>query len=48
MSEDEALVFSVTRGENGEDKFNIVTDDAIIDAVFEEYYKLLDNLENQE
>ena len=48
MSEDEALVFSVTRGENGEDNFNIVIDDAIIDAVFEEYYKLLDNLENQE
>lgn len=43
MAEDEALVFKVSRAENGEDKFEIVLDDEIIDAVFETYNKLLDN-----
>jgi hypothetical protein len=42
MSDDEALVFEVTRGENGEDKFNIVLDNEIIEAVFAEYNRLLD------
>ena len=42
MEEDEALVFKVSRGKDGEDKFEIELDDAIIDAVFEEYNKLLD------
>ncbi len=42
MEEDEALVFKVSRGEGGEDKFEIVLDDEIIDAVFEEYNRLLD------
>lgn len=40
MAEDEALVFQVKR-ENGEDRFEIELDDSIIDAVFEEYYRLL-------
>ena len=43
MEEDEALVFKVSRAENGEDKFEIVLDDEIINAVFESYNKLLDN-----
>ena len=43
MAEDEALVFKVSRAENGEDKFDIVLDDEIINAVFETYNKLLDN-----
>ena len=43
MDDDEALVFLVTRGENGEDKFSIVLDDDIIDHVFAEYNRLLDN-----
>lgn len=43
MAEDEALVFKVSRAENGEDKFEIVLDDEIINAVFETYNKLLDN-----
>ena len=43
MSDDEALVFKVTRGENGEDKFEIELDDEIINAVFAEYNRLLDN-----
>ena len=42
MEEDEALVFKVTRGNDGEDKFEIELDDAIIDAVFAEYNRLLD------
>lgn len=42
MDEDEALVFKVTRGENGEDKFEIELDDSVIDAVFMEYNRLLD------
>ena len=46
MSDDEALVFLVTRDSEGNDKFEIVLDDEIIDAVFEEYNRLLDNIEN--
>ena len=48
MDEDEALVFHVGRDENGEDKFDIVLDDDIIDAVFEEYNRLLDKLEAED
>ena len=48
MGDDEALVFQVERTEDGEDKFTIIVDDEIVDKVFEEYYKLLDNLENSE
>lgn len=43
MSEDEALVFKVSRNEDGEDRFEIELDDEIIDAVFTEYNRLLDN-----
>ena len=46
MDEDEALVFKVTRGADGEDNFEIEMDDDIIDAVFEEYNRLLDEAEN--
>lgn len=42
MEEDEALVFKVSRGKDGEDRFEIELDDTIIDAVFDEYNKLLD------
>ena len=42
MDADEALVFKVSRGKDGEDKFEIELDDSIIDAVFVEYNKLLD------
>lgn len=44
MADDEALVFKVSRGENGEDKFEIELDDEIIDAVFKEYNRLLDKM----
>lgn len=47
MADDEALVFRVSRGENGEDKFEIELDDGIIDAVFAEYNRLLDNAEKK-
>ncbi len=42
MDDDEALVFRVSRGEDGEDKFEIELDDDIISAVFDEYNRLLD------
>lgn len=40
MSEDEALVFKVSRSESGEDRFEIELDDEIIEAVFAEYTRL--------
>lgn len=48
MADDEALVFRVSKTETDEDKFEIVLDDEIIDGVFEEYNKLLDEYENEE
>ncbi len=42
MDEDGALVFKVSRGEDGSDKFEIELNDEIIDAVFAEYNVLLD------
>ncbi len=47
MQDDEALVFHVTRTESGEDKFEVVLDDEIIDAVFAEYNRLLDKMESE-
>ena len=43
MADDEAFVFRVSRGENGNEKFEIELDDEIIEAVFKIYYNLLDN-----
>ena len=48
MADDEALVFKVTRNADGNDKFEIELDDDIIDAVFAEYNRLLDNIVNSE
>lgn len=45
MEEDEALVFEVSKDEGDNDKFSIVVDDDIIEAVFEQYNELLDNAE---
>ena len=45
MDDDEALVFKVTRGADGEDHFEIELDDDVIDRVFEEYNRLLDEME---
>ena len=47
MDDDEAFVFKVSRTEKGEDKFEIELDDEIIDAVFTEYNRLLDNLDKE-
>ena len=47
MEADEALIFKVNRGKDGEDKFEIELDDSIIDAVFVEYNKLLDEAASQ-
>ena len=44
MQEDEALVFEVTSGEE-DDNFQLVLDDDIIDKVFDEYDKLLADME---
>ena len=48
MSEDEALVFAVTKTADGEDSFSIELDDDIIDAVFAEYNRLLDEATAQQ
>lgn len=48
MEEDEALVFEVSRNEDGNDSFSIVLDDDIIDAVFKTYNEILDNVENSD
>ena len=42
MEEDEALVFKVTRTPDEDDKFEIELDEQIIEAVFAEYHRLLD------
>lgn len=46
MGDDEALVFKVTKGENGEDNFEIEIDESIIKAVYDEYLKLIADLPN--
>ena len=46
MDDDEALVFEVVRNADGSDGFNVVLDDEIIDAVFAEYNRLLDESES--
>ena len=45
MDDDEALVFEVVRNADGSDGFNVVLDDEIIDAVFAEYNRLLEESE---
>ena len=47
MQEDEALVFEVSRNEDGSDSFSVELDDEIISAVFETYNKLLDNIDKE-
>ena len=48
MSDDEALVFKASRLQDGQDKFEIELDDEIIDAVFSEYNRLLDEMKAKE
>ena len=47
MEEDEAVVFKVTTNENGEDNFALELDDDVIDGVFEEYNRLLDQADDE-
>ena len=42
VADDEAIVFALIEDESGEDLLSIETDEEIITAVFDEYYKLLD------
>ncbi len=42
MAEDEALVFSVTHGADGNDRFEIVINDEMIDSIFADYEAYLD------
>lgn len=44
MEEDEALVFEVLDNGEGNSKFELCLDDDIIDAVFEEYNRLYDEM----
>ena len=44
MGDDVALVFKVVKGANGEDNFEIEIDETIINAVYEEYLKLIADL----
>ena len=46
--EDEALVFELEEVADEEVVINLVKDDATIDAVFNEYYKLIKEHENDE
>ena len=45
MDDDEALVFRVTKDSDGNDNFEIELDDEVLDAVFSEYNRLLDDQE---
>ena len=47
MGEDEALVFEVS-GEEGNESFDIVEDEEIINAVFKEYERLLEEEVDEE
>lgn len=48
VADDEAIVFLLDADEDSEDVLSVVEDDAIIDAVFDAYYKLLDEDENND
>ena len=46
MDDDEALVFKVTKDSDGNDNFEIELDDEVLDAVFSEYNRLLDEMKD--
>ena len=45
MDEDEGIVFSIEKAEDGKESLRLVTDEAIIEKIFEMYESLLDELE---
>lgn len=47
MGEDEALVFEVS-GEEGNESFDMVEDEEILDAVFKEYERLIEEEGDEE
>lgn len=47
VKDDEALVFILEEDANGEDTISVVTDEKIIEKVFKDYYKLLDEDEGK-
>lgn len=48
VADDEAIVFLLDADEESDEVLSVVENDAIIDAVFDAYYKLLDAEENNE
>ena len=48
VADDEAIVFLLDADEETHDVLSVVEDENIIDAVFDAYYKLLDEEENNE
>ena len=48
IAEDEALIFEISEDEEGNDMFNLVEDDELIDKVYAEYIKEVDKLEAQQ
>ena len=48
IGEDEGFVFSIETAEDGKKTLVLVTDDAVIDAVFGVYEELLDELEESD
>ena len=47
VAEDEAVVFALETDEEGDEVLSVVEDDAEIDAVFDEYYKMLRESEEE-
>ena len=47
VADDEAFVFKIIKDENEESKLVIEEDEQIGEKVFDEYYKLLDEEDNQ-
>ena len=48
VAEDEAIVFRVDEKESGESELVIETDEALAMRVFDEFYRLLDEVESSE
>lgn len=48
IAEDEALIFEISEDEEGNDMFNLVEDDELMDKVYAEYIKEVDKLEKEQ
>ena len=47
VAEDEAIVFALETDEEGDEVLSVVEDEKEIDAVFDEYYKMLNEAEEK-